>query len=137
MRTPAKIKGKIRDLERIKETARSLQGIAYDKDSVTSSSSHDQLEKAVIRILEAESRVSKDIVEMQNRRDEAERLMGRLTEPYSSVLYLRYICGMEWAEIATELNAGYSTVSRDYHGRALKRYKELKNNETSAKSAQG
>lgn len=63
-----------------------------------------------------------------------ERKINRMPHPYKSVLYLRYMRGLNWREISDELGYDEDYVSRDrygkrsatgIHGTALRMYAEL------------
>ena len=79
----------------------------------------DMLEDAVIKIIELENEINKDMVELvELKKDIIRRIKAVESTELQTVLELRYLSYMRWEEIAIELGYGIDNVFR-LHRNAL------------------
>ena len=80
---------------------------------------HSRLEDAVIKIIELETEINKDMVELvELKKDIIRRIKAVESTELQTVLELRYLSYMRWEEIAIELGYGIDNVFR-LHRNAL------------------
>ena len=80
---------------------------------------HSRLEDAVIKIIELETEINKDMVELvELKKDIIRRIKAVESTELQTILELRYLSYMRWEEIAIELGYGIDNVFR-LHRNAL------------------
>lgn len=84
----------------------------------------DNLGAAIAKIVDAENRLNHEVQELIDKQDEIERVIKSIPEPYSTLLYERYINGKTWEQIAVCMNYGYRQTLR-LHGQALLRMQNV------------
>jgi len=79
----------------------------------------DKIQSAVESMMEIEEQINVDIDELVKIKSE---IMGAIKtvngETLQNILYMRYICGKKWEQIAIDMNYSYMQVCR-LHGKAL------------------
>lgn len=96
-----------------------LRAIDYSKDRVSTADSRGGVEDTVIRIADAQGRVTGKINELIEAKQRAMKIIEGLPEgPHKAVMYNRYILLKTWESIAVNLNYSYRHVLR-LHGDAL------------------
>lgn len=96
-----------------------LRAIDYSKDRVSSEAGRGGVEDTVIRIADAQGRVTGKINELIEAKQIAMQIIEGLPEgPHKAVMYNRYILLKTWESIAVDLNYSYRHVLR-LHGDAL------------------
>lgn len=79
------------------------------------------MEDTIVKIVDLEDEINRDIDRLVDLKAEARRLIGQVKEPDQQlVLELRYLCYKPWSEIMVELGCSEPTVYR-LHGEALKK----------------
>ena len=79
------------------------------------------MEDTIVKIVDLENEINRDIDRLVDLKAEARRLIGQVKEPDQQlVLELRYLCYKPWSEIMVELGCSEPTVYR-LHGEALKK----------------
>ena len=80
---------------------------------------HSRLEDAVIKIIELETEINKDMLELvELKKDIIRRIKAVESAELQTILELRYLSYMRWEEIAIELGYGIDNVFR-LHRNAL------------------
>ncbi len=78
----------------------------------------DRLGAAVARIVDAEARANAEIELLTATAREIKKTIEAVPEPYSTLLYERYINGKTWEQVAVDMNYSYMHICR-LHGAAL------------------
>ena len=82
--------------------------------------SNSRLEDTVVKIVDLQEEINRDIDQLVDLKAEARRLINQVKEPDQQlVLELRYLCFKPWAEIMDALGISETSVYR-IHGEALK-----------------
>ena len=81
------------------------------------------LDAAVAELVDTERKVSAEVAQLCRIETEVSCTIGRMPEPYRTLLYERYINGKTWEQIAVDMNYSYRGVTK-MHGRALQAVKE-------------
>ena len=80
----------------------------------------DKLGAAVARLVDAEEKVDAEIELMTATAREVRKTIEAVPEPYSTLLYERYINGKTWEQIAVTLNYSFVHVVHRLHPAALR-----------------
>ena len=84
------------------------------------SGNHSKIESAVVRMLDMDARIDRELAACYALMDEAERLIQQVPgELYQSLLSMRYVSCMRWEIISRKLNYSTTHVFR-LHGLALR-----------------
>lgn len=81
------------------------------------------LDAAVAELVDTEKKVQAEVAQLCRIEVEISCIIGRMPEPYRTLLYERYINGKTWEQIAVDMNYSYRGVTK-MHGRALQAVKE-------------
>lgn len=85
---------------------------------VSGTDNHSKVEDNVVRLIDAQELLDKELARSEHVIAEAERLVATLDEPKHSIMAYRYLMGMSWDEIACIVGYEKRQVFR-YHGWAL------------------
>lgn len=111
--------------ERIKEiweSASTVRAVRFDLEKVQGGGHSDKIGEAVAKIVDLETEVENDIVNLVYRQHEITNQIHKLANPnYMKLLYKRYIEGKDLQTIADEINFTYQYVL-ELHGKALKAF---------------
>lgn len=118
-----KIETKRRQLERLMKTRLSIKGIDYSKDRVQTSS-HSGQEDLIIKIIDLEREINRDINELVDKKAIAREKISHVHGVQGTVLEMRYLECMTWQEIAYRLSYSIRTVYK-IHGQALQIIKRV------------
>lgn len=89
-------------------------------DVVQVSRKGNRQEDLIIKILDLEKEVTKDIDNLIMKKKMAKTVINKLDGPYRLVMSMRYLECMKWEEIAYRLDYSIQAVYK-IHGQALKR----------------
>lgn len=89
---------------------------------VSGTGNHSKVEDNVVRLIDAQELLDKELARSEHVIAEAERLIATLEEPKHSIMAYRYLMGMAWAEIADVVGYEKRQVFR-YHGWSLQELK--------------
>ncbi len=82
-----------------------------------------ELDAAVANLMDTERKVSAEVAKLCRLETEIACTIGRMPEPYRTLLYERYINGKTWEQIAVDMHYSYRGVTK-MHGKALQAVKE-------------
>lgn len=82
------------------------------------------LEEGLDRIKEIEKDCNKKLQELLLKKFVVENKIDKLEQPYKSILYLKYIRGINLYKVSEELNYSYKQIKR-LHQEALEKYTNL------------
>lgn len=82
------------------------------------------LDAAVAELVDAERKVSDEVAQLCRIEAEVSCTIGRMSEPYRTLLYERYINGKTWEQIAVCMNYSYRHTTK-LHGAALRIVKDV------------
>ena len=85
---------------------------------------HAPLEENLDRIKEIEKDCNKKLQELLLKKYLVENKIEQLEQPFKSILYLKYIRGINLFKVSEELGYSYDHICK-LHGKALKLYAEL------------
>lgn len=114
------INSKLRLLESLKSNRLQVKGMQLKADVVQVSKQGNRQEDLIIRILDLEKEVTKDIDKLIDEKKRAKAVIDELDGPYRLVMTMRYLECMKWEEIAYRLEYSIQAVYK-IHGQALKR----------------
>lgn len=114
------INSKIRILDNLKHSKSLVKSMQLKKDVVKESRRKNTQEDLIIKIIDLEIEINKDIDRLIDKKTKAKRVIDCLDEPYGVLLTMRYIECMKWEEIAFRLGYSIQAVYK-IHGQALKR----------------
>lgn len=117
-----KINSKIRQLEELRLTIENIRAIDYSKDKVQTSPSN-QVENLIIKIIEHEENIVKDIDRLVDLKEQARKVINKVEGIYGIVLEMRYLECMQFEEIAYRLSYTIQHAHR-LHGQALNMLKD-------------
>lgn len=107
------------ELAEVRELALCIGSFDYSKDPVKTSKKGDNIEKSVIKIDEAERKLSRLICEYLETAGVIRRQIERIeNETFKELLLMRYADGLKLEEISVKLGYSYNHV-RHLHGLAL------------------
>lgn len=112
-----KIETKRRQLERLMKTRLSIKGIDYSKDRVQTSS-HSGQEDLIIKIIDLEREINRDIDILINLKMKARVKIDQVGGVYGVILQMRYLENRNWVEISRTLNYSPKHIFK-LHGKAL------------------
>lgn len=111
------------DTEKLAAARSALYGktARYDSDGSKSVPSGNGTESAVLRVVELEERLDREIDELTYKRQEIEQAVNAVPdEVQREVLTRRYLLYQKWEVIAAEMNYSIQHIFR-LHGSALKK----------------
>lgn len=112
-----KINSSIEELERLKSYQDLLKGIDYTKDKVQSSNKFD-ISDTIIKIVDLELQISKDINTLIKKKNELKFQIAILEPTMYQILYLRYFKYLSWSEISSQIYYSEGYIKK-LHGVAL------------------
>lgn len=83
-----------------------------------------ELGAAVAELVDTERRTKAEINRLTRLGEEIKCAIGRIQEPYRTILYERYINGKTWEQIAVGMTYSFRQVTR-LHGNALNLVKDV------------
>lgn len=114
------INSKLRLLESLKSNRLQVKGMQIKSDVVQVSKQGNRQEDLIIRILDLEKEITKDIDKLIDEKKRAKAVIDELDGPYRLVMTMRYLECMKWEEIAYRIGYSIQAVYK-VHGQALKR----------------
>ena len=114
------INSKLRLLESLKSNRLQVKGMQIKSDVVQVSKQGNRQEDLIIRILDLEKEITKDIDSLICEKKKAKTVIDKLDGPYKVIMTMRYLECMKWEEIAYRLDYSIQAVYK-IHGQALKR----------------
>ena len=114
------INSKIRLLENLRHSRLQVKSLQFKTDVVKESHVKNHQEDIIIRIIDLEKEITKDIDKLIDEKKRAKSVIDRLDGPYKLVMSMRYLECMKWEEIAYRLDYSIQAVYK-IHGQALKR----------------
>lgn len=114
------INSKLRLLDSLKSSRLQVKGMQIKSDVVQVSKQGNRQEDLIIKIIDLEKEITKDIDNLVNEKQRAKTVIDRLDGPYRLVMSMRYLECMKWEEIAYRIGYSIQAVYK-IHGQALKR----------------
>lgn len=114
------INSKIRLLDNLKFNRLQVKSMQLKTDVVQVSKQGNKQEDLIIRILDLEKEITKDIDNLICEKKKAKTVIDKLDGPYKVIMSMRYLECMKWEEIAYRLDYSIQAVYK-IHGQALKR----------------
>lgn len=113
----SRIESKIRQLEQLNALKTCVGALDYSKDRIQTSTTNST-EDRLIRIIDLENNINSDIDDLIDMKNEARKIISKLSGVERTVLEMRYFEGMAWEEIAFRLGYEVRQIYR-YHGKGL------------------
>ena len=114
------INSKIRLLDNLKFNRLQVKSMQIKNDVVQESRNGNRQEDLIIRIMDLEKEITKDIDSLICEKKKAKTVIDKLDGPYRLVMSMRYLECMKWEEIAYRIGYSIQAVYK-IHGQALKR----------------
>lgn len=114
------INSKLRLLDNLKSSRLQVKGMQIKTDVVQVSKQGNRQEDLIIKIIDLEKEITKDIDSLIREKQRAKTVIDRLDGPYKVVMTMRYLECMKWEEIAYRIGYSIQAVYK-IHGQALKR----------------
>lgn len=114
------INSKLRLLDSLKSNRLQVKGMQIKSDVVQVSKQGNRQEDLVIKIIDLEKEITKDIDNLICEKKRAKAVIDELDGPYRLVMTMRYLECMKWEEIAYRIGYSIQAVYK-IHGQALKR----------------
>lgn len=114
------INSKIRLLDNLKFNRLQVKSMQLKTDVVQESRNGNRQEDLIIRIMDLEKEITKDIDDLIREKQRAKLVIDKLDGPYRLVMSMRYLECMKWEEIAYRIGYSIQAVYK-IHGQALKR----------------
>ena len=118
-----RINAKLLEREQIRTIAEKTTVSLYEK--VQTSSSGTQMDDVVVRLVELEELINKDIDKLVELREEAGNKINRISnDKYKIVLSMYYLSNKTFEEVAELTNMSFRWIHK-LHGRALKEFEKI------------
>lgn len=114
------INSKIRLLDNLKFNRLQVKSMQLKTDVVQESRNGNRQEDLIIRIMDLEKEITKDIDDLIREKQRAKVVIDKLDGPYRLVMTMRYLECMKWEEIAYRIGYSIQAIYK-IHGQALKR----------------
>ncbi|MEQ2400136.1 DUF1492 domain-containing protein [Peptoniphilus hominis (ex Hitch et al. 2025)] len=114
------INSKLRLLDSLKSSRLQVKGMQLKSDVVQVSKQGNRQEDLIIKIIDLEKEITKDIDSLICEKKKAKTVIDKLDGPYRLVMSMRYLECMKWEEIAYRIGYSIQAVYK-IHGQALKR----------------
>lgn len=114
------INSKLRLLDSLKSNRLQVKGMQIKSDVVQVSKQGNRQEDLIIKIIDLEKEITKDIDNLICEKKRAKAVIDELDGPYRLVMTMRYLECMKWEEIAYRIGYSIQAVYK-IHGQALKR----------------
>lgn len=114
------INSKLRLLESLKSNRLQVKGMQIKSDVVQVSKQGNKQEDLIIKMIDLEKEISKDIDKLIDEKKRAKAVIDELDGPYRLVMTMRYLECMKWEEIAYRIGYSIQAIYK-IHGQALKR----------------
>jgi len=114
-----RINSKLEQVMTLRESATKVTQVMSDMPR-SSSPNLQQMESTIVKIVDLENEINRDIDRLVDLKAEVRRVIARLENPDQQlVLELRYLCYKQWSAIMEEMGISETSVYR-IHGEALK-----------------
>lgn len=114
------INSKLRLRDNLKYSCLQVKGMQIKSDMVQESKQSNKQEDLIIKMIDLEKEISKDIDKLIDEKKRAKSIIDKLDGPYRLVMSMRYLECMKWEEIAYRIGYSIQAVYK-IHGQALKR----------------
>lgn len=114
------INSKLRLLDNLKSNRLQVKGMQIKSDVVQVSKQGNRQEDLIIKIIDLEKEITKDIDKLIDEKKRAKAVIDELDGPYRLVMTMRYLECMKWEEIAYRIGYSIQAIYK-IHGQALKR----------------
>ena len=114
------INSKLRLLDNLKSSRLQVKGMQIKSDMVQESKQSNKQEDLIIKMIDLEKEISKDIDKLIDEKKRAKGIIDKLDGPYRLVMSMRYLECMKWEEIAYRIGYSIQAIYK-IHGQALKR----------------
>ena len=114
------INSELRLLDSLKTNRLQVKGMQIKSDVVQVSKQGNRQEDLIIKIIDLEKEITKDIDRLIDEKRKAKTVIDKLDGSYRLVMSMRYLECMKWEEIAYRLGYSIQAVYK-IHGQALKR----------------
>ncbi len=102
--------------ERYREMAMRATG-RVDAVRLSGTSRHSNVETYVLELIEVHAELQKEIARLRKKAQAAARIIATLPDDrYRAVLQLRYLCALDWQEIADRLHFSLRWVHKLHNG---------------------
>ncbi|MDO5299974.1 MAG: DUF1492 domain-containing protein [Clostridia bacterium] len=114
-----RINSKLEQVMKLRETAAKVTATLSDMPRPESPKCQS-MEETIVKIVDLENEINRDIDRLVDLKAEARRTIARLENPEQQlILELRYLCFKQWSAIMGEMGISETSVYR-IHGEALK-----------------
>ena len=121
----AEIKQNKRRLAELDSDIGQLKAIDYSGDKIQNSGQSDTITDGVSKLIDLQSKVTKEMIELQSRKQKITSEIRQLPKPdYVTLLTMRYVNCERWERIACDMNLTLRWVYK-IHGNALKEFEKL------------
>lgn len=118
-RLDVEINNKIKELEELRQRSVGVGSFDYSKDRVVTSPSGDAMSNMVSKIIVLDEQINEMIDNYVDKKEKAKLVIKCLhNEKELRVLYLRYIIGLSWRQVAEEMDISHGYMYK-LHNRAL------------------
>ncbi len=121
-----KINSKLEQLETLRALATKVTAKLAEEKVSGGNNTKGHMENAVVKIVDLEKEINEDIDRLVDIKTEIMDTISQVDDPVCQLLlWMRYVSGKTWEEVAWELDYNDRTVFK-IHGRALKKIEEIK-----------
>lgn len=109
-------------IKEIRESASTVRAVRYDLEKVQGGGHSDRIGEAVAEIVDLETEIADDIINLLDRKHETINQIHKLAKvSHMELLYKRYIEGKDFQTIADEIDIAYQYALK-LHDKALKAF---------------
>lgn len=103
-RLDQRINSKLQQVEHLRSLTQKVT-VSYDGETVSHSRDVTSLQNTIIRLMEAEDEINRQIDELVDLKLDIGKTIGQVrNESYRMILEKRYLCFLPWDQIAADMN---------------------------------
>ena len=120
------INAKTKELYRWREISKKASGIVYSHAPGSGGRGGSRIEDCIVKIDIFERAIADDVEELVSLKARLSGIIKKVSCPRCQILLsLRYLCGMNWEEVAEVMEYSYVHVVGRLHPKALEQFKSI------------
>lgn len=110
--------------EKLRSRAEKVTAITSDMPKGVNKEIQDSMAECVVEMADISNEYAKNLVRAERARENVERKIEKVKQPYKNILYFRYVCGYSFEKIATKMGYDFKYIC-NLHGVALREFEKV------------
>lgn len=110
--------------EKLKDRAEKVTSIMSDMPKGTNKEIQDSMAECIAEMADISNEYAKNLVKAEKARENVERKIEKVKQPFKNILFFRYVCGDSFEKIATKMGYDFKYIC-NLHGTALREFEKV------------